>query len=295
MGNDIGTWTGLAPYYDRLLPPGRAQLDFVTRVLAAARRRVRRLLDVGCATGGYALALADLGFDVVGVDLDPEMVRKARAKAEEWSAAGRALLPGSAAGGRGPEPRFIVADMTCLERLPGVEEASFDGAICLGNTLAHALSAAELGATLGGMAGVLRPGGRGVLQTVNYDRLAATGEARFPPVAIKGLNAAGPAAGGVGPSDAVDAVDAVVDATFRRLYLPRADGLVDFVTTLEETRSGRPLLRSATILRPVRRDELETVARLAFHGEVETWGDFLFSSWSEASPATVVVATRGED
>ncbi|HCW52131.1 MAG TPA: hypothetical protein DGR79_08765, partial [Clostridiales bacterium] len=80
-----GGWSGLAPYYDRIFPPGRAQLDFIGTVLARSLRPVRRVLDVGCATGGYALALADMGFRVTGVDLDPEMVRLARANAARWA------------------------------------------------------------------------------------------------------------------------------------------------------------------------------------------------------------------
>lgn len=39
------------------------------------------MLDVGCGTGNYALALAEAGFDVVGIDFAPGMLKKARAKA----------------------------------------------------------------------------------------------------------------------------------------------------------------------------------------------------------------------
>jgi SAM-dependent methyltransferase len=262
-------WTGLARYYDRLFPPGPSQVEFVTRVLSAGPKPARRVLDIGCATGGYALALAEAGFEVTGVDLDPEMVRGARARAEEWASGRKTLQPGAAGLSSGPPPRFFIGDMTDLRDLPDEETRPFDGVICLGNTLAHMLSAAELGAALGEMSRLLAPGGRAVIQTVNYDRLAATGEARFPPITAQpGL-------------------------VFERLYLPRSDGLVNFVTTLREARAGRAVFRAETLLRPVLREELVTVARMAFHGEVEVYGDFLFSSWTEASPATVVVAVKG--
>jgi ubiquinone/menaquinone biosynthesis C-methylase UbiE len=41
----------------------------------------RRVLDVGCGTGFLALRFAELGHDVVGVDLAPQMIERARAKA----------------------------------------------------------------------------------------------------------------------------------------------------------------------------------------------------------------------
>jgi len=177
--------------------------------------------------------------------------------------------------------------MTDLKDLPGEEAGGgaglFDGVICLGNTLAHMLSAAELGTALGEMARVLAPGGRAVLQTVNYDRVAAAGGVDFPPITFT-----------VGERDMV----------FRRLYRPRDDGLITFVTIVEEAPTktaaegaavGRRVFRAETLLRPLVREELVTVAEMAFHGEVESYGNFLFSPWNEASPATVVVASREED
>ena len=40
-----------------------------------------RVADLGCGTGTLALLLTEEGYDVTGVDLSPEMVRRARAKA----------------------------------------------------------------------------------------------------------------------------------------------------------------------------------------------------------------------
>lgn len=40
-----------------------------------------RVLELGCATGTLACALGDRGFDVVGLDFSPAMVRKAQVKA----------------------------------------------------------------------------------------------------------------------------------------------------------------------------------------------------------------------
>lgn len=97
----------------------------------------RRLLDVGCGDGRYAIALAGQGARVVGADLSAEMIRCARAKA-----ACRA-------------PAFVRAD---LNRLP-FPDRSFDAVLavtvlCFTTEVANALREIHR---------VLAPGGRLVL------------------------------------------------------------------------------------------------------------------------------------
>jgi len=52
-------------------------------VIRAVTPSKGRLLDVGCYTGIEALALAGAGYQVLGVDLSPEMVRLAQSKAKQ--------------------------------------------------------------------------------------------------------------------------------------------------------------------------------------------------------------------
>jgi len=47
------------------------------------RFRPSHVLDAGCGTGRVAIELARRGIDVVGVDLDPDLLDRARAKAPE--------------------------------------------------------------------------------------------------------------------------------------------------------------------------------------------------------------------
>jgi SAM-dependent methyltransferase len=53
-----------------------------------------RVLDAGCGTGRVAVRLAELGFDVVGVDVDPAMVAVARERHPDltWAVADLAEL-----------------------------------------------------------------------------------------------------------------------------------------------------------------------------------------------------------
>jgi SAM-dependent methyltransferase len=91
-----------------------------------------RALDGACGTGRHSRHLADLGHDVVGVDLTGAMLERARAGV--------------------PEATFIEAD---LRDIP-VATASFDLVVC-GLALAHL---PDLGPAIAELARVLRAGGR---------------------------------------------------------------------------------------------------------------------------------------
>jgi glycine/sarcosine N-methyltransferase len=148
----VDFYDALAPMFDvmtdwdaRLAAEG----PFLTAQLSAVS--ARRVLDAACGSGGHALALAGWGYDVAGADLSAGMIALAQAKA---AAAGRPLP-------------FVTAS---LADLPGhFATGSFDAALCLGNSLPHLLTMAELTTALRGMAAVLKPGGLLVTQALNYD------------------------------------------------------------------------------------------------------------------------------
>lgn len=87
----------LAPDYDRLRPAGEGWQELAGRTLAALEG-ARRLLDLGCGTGRFAVLAAErLGGRVWGVDASDEMLREARSRpgAERvgWRRADAAELP----------------------------------------------------------------------------------------------------------------------------------------------------------------------------------------------------------
>ena len=66
------------------LPEFRDEVADTARLLADRLEGTsRRVLDVGCGTGNYALALANLGCEVVGIDFAGGMLARARAKAQQ--------------------------------------------------------------------------------------------------------------------------------------------------------------------------------------------------------------------
>jgi SAM-dependent methyltransferase len=101
------------------------------------------LLDLGCGTGIHVAALAQNGYSVTGVDLDPLMLLAARRK---W-----------------PGAKIIRAD---LRRLPF--RGSYAGALCLESPLAYLLEEADLQLALASIGTALVQGGRLVIDVFDY-------------------------------------------------------------------------------------------------------------------------------
>ncbi len=144
---DDGSYAAISWAYERIFPAREPQLRFFRQLFRD--RRVRAVLDLACGTGEYALAFARWGLEVVGVDLEESMIRRARERARELDLA----------------VDFRLGDM----REPPA--GPFDAVICIGNSLAHLLRAEDVRRALGGMARALQRNGILVLQTVNYDRV----------------------------------------------------------------------------------------------------------------------------
>ena len=112
------------------------------RLAACVSGPGRRVLDIGCGTGGASLACAALGGDVVGIDVNAEMLAVARAKASPGGSGGRVewLQLGAAE----IEDRFA--------------EASFDGVVA--SLSLSEMSAEERAYALRIARSRLKPGGR---------------------------------------------------------------------------------------------------------------------------------------
>jgi SAM-dependent methyltransferase len=94
-----------------------------------------RVLDAGCGTGRVAIELAQRGFSVVGVDVDPDMLSAARTKR--------------------PELPWVEADLTDLAK---AVDAEFDVALLAGNVLIFVRPGTE-GDVVGAVGERVAPGG----------------------------------------------------------------------------------------------------------------------------------------
>src|SRR5437868_12202785 len=131
--------TQLARYYDLEYWDFAVDLDFyVQHALAMDPERAMAVLELGCGTGRVAIALAEAGFKVVGVDSSDGMLGVCAEQAEARKVRDKLSL--------------IRADMRELLDVPG---GPFSMAICALNTFAYLTTTEDQLAMLHGIHNLL--------------------------------------------------------------------------------------------------------------------------------------------
>lgn len=154
-------------FYDNLAGDYDAMTQFAARLEKEKRTLGRvlerlpstRAIDMGCGTGVHTVALAQLGVDVIGIDLSSRMLERARIHADSHAALHSAPV------------RFIQGNF--LTALPTV---SADLILSLGNSIPHISSRDSLRAVFAHWHGLLAEGGQVLLQLLNYRDVLRRGE-----------------------------------------------------------------------------------------------------------------------
>ncbi len=110
----------------------------------------KQLLDIGCATGELAFQLAAEETKVIGIDLNEDLLNQAIQRRGTVS-----------------NPEFQPGNM--LELKNDFKADQFDAVLCFGNTLVHLETKEMVTQMLKGVTQVLKPGGKFLLQILNYD------------------------------------------------------------------------------------------------------------------------------
>lgn len=140
--------------YDKIFPLNDKKLELIDntfKVLKEKREDIK-LLDVGCGTGSYSIALAEKGYQLKAIDIDAEMISMAESKMKEARV----------------DVDFYRLGMLHLKEK--FKRASFDGIYIIGNVLVH-LKKEEIKEFLKMTAELLRAGGKIFIQIVNYYRI----------------------------------------------------------------------------------------------------------------------------
>lgn len=136
-------------YYDHLWgsEQNRARYEAETKFLhkVLTEHNASRVLDLACGPGGHCLGLAQLGYEVVGLDVSKTMLEKARKKLSEARM----------------RCEFVLGDMSQAdEDLKNANVSlSFDAVISLGYSFAHLTDDLQLKKTLVSVYRLLRTGG----------------------------------------------------------------------------------------------------------------------------------------
>lgn len=229
----------LSLYYDEVFPASKEEMTFIASCFSGCTA----LLDLGCGTGNKTVHLAGPGRRILGIDLDAGMIEQAR-KTHAFSGMD-----------------YAVMDMAKAPEL--LPQASFDGALCLGNTLVHLDQSRGIAAFLKGVAGLLRADAPFVIQIVNYDRILDQGVTRLPD--LEGEH-----------------------VVFERRYA--ADGSrLRFITSLR-LKNGSGQWENDVPLYPLRKDEFAALLNDAGFAQVDWRGGFDGSALTDSSFALLAVA-----
>ena len=129
--------------------------EFLSELVA--RFPIKSALDVACGTGLYTIGLAKMGIRATGTDVSTAMLDQARRHAQQAA---------------------VRADWACapMQELAAKLSQRFDAVLCMGNSIPHLLTDADLDASIAGFTHMLSPGGIIVLQLLNYARIMSRRE-----------------------------------------------------------------------------------------------------------------------
>lgn len=137
----------LSKYYDTIFLKDEDTVKFLCSDLVDGSE----ILDLACGSGTYAIALAEKGYKVTGVDLDSEMINLASNKTCK------------------DDIKFLVEDMRAVKGI--LQNKSFNRVFCIGNSLVHINDKEEIKKVIKDIYNLLDDDGTMILQIINYDRI----------------------------------------------------------------------------------------------------------------------------
>lgn len=139
-------YSELSSVYDIVFPLEMDTVNFLTEELKPGDN----VLDLACGTGEYSIALGKLGSNVLGIDLNSDMIKLAKEKAKGLSVS------------------FAEKDMTNLNNL---SNKGYDLVFCIGNSIVHLNSKDKIRKLIQDIYNKLVANGVLIIQTINFNRI----------------------------------------------------------------------------------------------------------------------------
>jgi len=231
------------------------ELPFIETLLQAVGGSEAHILDAACGTGQHVIALEQRGYQAEGADLSASMIALAHQNAIH----------------AGVTTRFEAVGFGGLARVFG--RGTLDALLCLGNSLPHLLTPADLDEGLADFAACLRPGGLLVIQNRNFDSVMTRRERWMEPQSSREEDA---------------------EWIFLRFYDYDADDLITFnILTLHRTgnESWKQQVNT-TCLRPILSDDLTERLKLAGFSEFTSYGSLGGEAFDPQTSGNLVLAAR---
>jgi cyclopropane fatty-acyl-phospholipid synthase-like methyltransferase len=112
-----------------LLPWHQEDPPEILLAAMVGRQSRGRALDVGCGAGVFSVLLAEQGFDTTGIDLFPEAVAMAQARADAKGVRNVQFVAGDLFAFKPAQPFDLVFDSGCLHALVGGNVAAYKRAL----------------------------------------------------------------------------------------------------------------------------------------------------------------------
>ncbi|QEN03418.1 class I SAM-dependent methyltransferase [Thiospirochaeta perfilievii] len=149
-------YKSISKVYDDIFPQNKSQLDFINNLKPIAKAEV--ILDIGCATGNLTDLISKCTNNVIGMDLDSDLLKVAKSKYNNLS--------------------FIEGNMMDIDKI--FTHEYFDRIISFGNTLVHLPNRNNVKSFFHRVYNTLKKDGLFIVQIINYNRIIKNGINELP-------------------------------------------------------------------------------------------------------------------
>ncbi|ADU30569.1 class I SAM-dependent methyltransferase [Evansella cellulosilytica] len=236
----------LSKYYDVIFPINPVQTSFVKSHL----KDNTTILDIAAGSGNLAIELAQQGHHVTAIDLDPRMIDTINHKKNEL----------------GISLSTHVMDMRKIDSL---NTQPYDTVVCVGNSLVHLNSIAEIKNCLKKAYLSLQESGSLIIQIVNFDRVVQEETTKLPLIERK--------ENGI---------------TFKRTYQHENGRIIFHGELTVEMENKKEVFNNSVDLYPLTSRELMDVLEDCHFKNIECFGSYKGEKHTLTSPAIIVVAKK---